>query len=234
MTRPGQDNLPSRPAGRFDAVGMDGWLTLLLSNLLIGLSCGVSFLWAFRGVLDTAFKARTRAPEGALLVVPGVRLRKGKLTADYTARLDRASRLCREGMASRILVTGGACDGGAVTEAARGREYLLAKGLRPEHILVEDTARHTLENMRNVRDMLAPGEADRLCLVSNRYHLARSRIIARGLGMDPVLCGAEDKGVFRVSALPRLLLESYYIHWYWTGYGWSHLTRNAKSLARIS
>ena len=220
---------------RFGAIGTDGFFTLLLSNAVILLSGGVSFCWQLWLVVKSASGATVKAPPGLMLLVLGTRLQNGTQPApDFRARLERAYHLWCENPGRRVMVLGGLGSGAAISEAACGRDYLLARGLAEEQVLVEETSRHTLENLRNARELLEKYGSARFVLVTSRYHLMRSEVIARDLGMKPELCGAEDRFVFSVRRLPRLLIEAYHMHWYRVGSVWAHLTGSRKSLARIS
>jgi uncharacterized SAM-binding protein YcdF (DUF218 family) len=202
---------------------------------VILLSGGVSFGWQLRQVVKLASDATVEAPSGLMLLVLGIRLRRDMQPApDFTARLERAYRLCCEDPERRLLVLGGLGSGAAISEAACGRDYLLARGLSEERVLVEEASRHTLENLRNARELLKKHGSARFVLITSRYHLMRSEAIAKGLGMKPQLCGAEDRFVFSLSHLPRLLIEAYHVHWYKVGSFWAHFTGSRKSLARTS
>lgn len=212
----------------------DGLFTLLLSNAVIVVTGGVFFLLQLQRVVNTARRVTIRSRPASLLLVLGMRLRGGEVRKDYARRLDRALALYGEHPGSRILVLGGSPDGRTVTEADRGKAYLVSRGIDPDHILLEDASRHTLENLFNARRVLAAGAYERVTLISSRYHLARCQMIAAGLGLHPELCAAEDRFSPTAGLIPRLFLEAYYLHWYQTGAVWSRLVRSHGSLARIS
>jgi len=222
-----------RLALRLGAIGADGLFTLLLSNIVIAATLGLSLAWPLLQIVRTARNTPVSAPPGSLLVVLGMRLGNGVVTSDYAARLERAGKLYSGDNSHAILIVGGFTGDAVASEAAAGSEYLVFRGVRREQILIEDASRHTLENLRNARSLLQSNGCDRFVIISSRYHLARSRIIAQGLGMNPDLCGAEDEFQLQVAGLPRLLLEACYIHWYHTGAIWSRLTCSKKSLDRI-
>ena len=224
----------SRLVMRLSAIGADGWFTLLLSNLVLAATLGLSLGLPLRYVVRTARNAPVLAPPGSMLVVLGMRLSKGAVTGDYVKRLERAISLYSDDSNRYILVVGGLTGASVVSEAAIGSEYLKSRGVCAEQISIEDASRHTLENLRNARSLMASNGFERLTIISSRYHLARSRVIAQGLGMKPDLCAAEDEFRLEVAAIPRLLLEAYYIHWYHTGAIWTHMTRSKNSLERIS
>jgi len=219
---------------RLGAIGADGLATLLLSNLVLVATLGLSLGWPLRHVVRTARNASVLAPAGSLLVVLGMRLREGVVTPDYALRLERARQLYSDNNSRYIMIVGGVTGAIAVSEAAAGSEYLVSRGLDAEKILIEDASHNTLENLRNARSLMESKGFGRFSMISSRYHLARSLIIAQGLGMNPDLCAAEDEFQLQAAWLPRLLLEACYIHWYYTGAIWSRLTRSKKSLERIS
>jgi len=223
-----------RLALRLGAVGADGLFTLMLSTIVLVATLSLSLIWPFRHVVRTARNAPVAVPPGSMLVVLGKRLVNGEVTSDYAARLDRAGKLYSEDNKHSILIVGGFTGDAVVSEAAAGSEYLVHRGVRAAQILVEDASRHTLENLRNARSLLQSSGYESFAIITSRYHLARSRNIAQGLGMNLNLCGAEDEFRLQAAGLPRLLLEACYIHWYYTGAIWSRLTRSKKSLERIS
>lgn len=223
-----------RLARRLGTIGADGLFTLLLSNIVLAATLGLSLAWPLRHIVRTARNTPVSAPPGSMLVVLGMRLGNGVVTSDYAARLERAGKLYSCDNSHAILIVGGFTGDAVVSEAAAGSEYLVFRGVHREQILIEDASQHTLENLRNARSLLQSNGCDRFVIISSRYHLARSWIIAQGLGMNPDLCGAEDEFQLQVAGLPRLLLEACYIHWYYTGAIWSRLTCSKKSLDRIS
>lgn len=215
-------------------MGRDGWFTLLLSNILILLLGGASLLWSAFGVLRQARNApHVCAGDVALVLVPGMRLLAGKPNADFRSRLQRARLLHQQGERV-ILIMGGVTGVEGVSEAAAGRDFLLELSVASSFIQLEDSSRNTLENLRNARERIQESGIERYALLSNRYHLARCQALAHGLGMMPVLCAAEEQFSAPPSSWPRLFLESYYLHWYYTGKLWSRLSRNRHSLSRIS
>lgn len=215
-------------------LGRDGFFTLALSNVIIAGSLGVSLVLMFLFVIRTARAAVTTPSPGLLLAVLGMRLDNNAITDDYAMRLGRAVEIYDKDGSRRILTVGGVTGASKISEAEAGYDYLVSRGVDPAHVSTEDASQHTLENLRNVRALLQSENTGSFAIISNRYHLARAMVIAQGLDLNPELCAAEAGFNFELSRIPRLLLEAYYIHWYRTGSIWSHITRNKKSLARIS
>ena len=211
-------------------MGGDGWLTLMLSTAVIALSGGLTLLWQGRVVWQCA-RHTPAALKGEieLVLIPGVRLEDGKPNHDFLQRLQRGKALHHHHRA-KLLLMGGITGGNAISEAQAAQKSLRSEGVGAKDLLLEDSSRNTLENLRNARELLRSAQIENFALVSNRYHLARCQALANGLGLRPRLCAAEPL----FTPKPRLLLEAYYLHWYHTGKLWSRLTRNRYSLARIS
>ena len=215
-------------------IGVDGLFTLLLSNIVMVATAGMSLALPLSYVIRTARNSPSVSPSESLLVVLGMRMENGVISDDYSLRLKRAAKIYAKDNNKRILTVGGITDASMTSEASRGSEYLISCGVKPEHVSIEDRSRHTLENLRNVRALLHSNGFDQFTIITNRYHLARSFVIAQGLGLEPELCAAEDEFRIEPNMFFRLLLEAYYVHWYKTGSIWSHLIKNRKSLERIS
>lgn len=213
------------------AVGADGFKMLFISTLLILGSGGFSLLWILRRVLVTGRAAPCKTAALATVLVPGVRLRDGEVGMDFRLRLERALALHAAGAGTLVLL-GGITGRSGVSEAAKGAEYLAARGVPPAVMRLEEGSRHTLENLRHARELL--GTASAVTIVSNRYHLARLGVMAEGLGLAHSLCAAEPQWRWSAAVTGRLLLEAFYVHWYLTGRHWARLVRDRASEARIS
>ncbi|MEW6647142.1 MAG: YdcF family protein [Pseudomonadota bacterium] len=213
------------------AVGADGFKMLFISLLVILGSGGLSLLWSLYHVLRVGSEATCRADSVTTVLVPGVRLVGGEVDDDFRLRLQRALVLYQAGI-RELLLLGGVTGPGGVSEAAKGAEYLVARGVPRNALRLEEGSRHTLENLRHARELL--GAAAAVAIVSNRYHLARLGVMATGLGMPHVLCAAESGAQWPIRRVGRLLLEAFYVHWYLTGRYWARLVRDRASQSRIS
>jgi uncharacterized SAM-binding protein YcdF (DUF218 family) len=100
--------------------------------------------------------------------------------ADAADRVWYAAQLYRRGISKRIIVSGGSLlakdSVPATTEAEAMRRFLIDLGVPAEAIVSEGASMNTLENIRNVRQMV--GEA-RVALVTSAYHMPRALKLAR-------------------------------------------------------
>jgi uncharacterized SAM-binding protein YcdF (DUF218 family) len=216
------------------SAGWDGLLTLVLSSILIVLTVGLSWLAALVWVLRVARRAGVHPRHGVdVIVVPGVRLFGDQPSPDYTCRLQRAQDLLVAGFSCPILLLGGQTGSNSESEARAGERFLRHAGVETWVIHLEERSQNTLENLRAAREMFYQHGWRYAALVSNRYHLARLRALATGLGFNYCLCAAEGRLMLPFRTLVNLCREAYFLHWYYVGKYWALLSGSETSLARI-
>ena len=212
-------------------VGRDGYGTLILSCGAILASLGVSLAAVFWHVARIAAAASATPPPRARILVLGMQLKGAAIAPAYRRRLERAAALWRAHPAAELVILGGRRAGGPRSEAAAGRAFLMAAGVPGERIALEEGSRHTLENLRAYRAALSPAPA---LLVTNRFHLARSALMARGLGVAHLPCAAEERFSLAPLEVLRMAKEAFLVHWYLAGRAYARWTGNHRMAARIS
>lgn len=220
-------------ASFWQKLGPGGAASLGLAVLTgVGLAA-LPWVFRLRQVLRAA-RGEAPVPADAILVL-GRRLEGDQVTAVFEARLAHAADLWRQGLAPRIFVAGGTTGQARRSEAEAGRDWLLAQGLPPAAILLEDRSQHTLENLFNVRAHLRAEGWRTLLLVSDPLHLARAGATARGLELE-VRCSPAPSGApeGKVQAWRRALSEAFLLHWYHTGMAYSRLIRSRRQLERVT
>lgn len=216
---------------RAKSMQIDGFLMLLCSLAVFAGSGALTYLFCLLVVLRGARNAGTGTSPADTAVVMGVNLNPdGTLKPDYVARLERA----RHVDAREIWVLGGVTAATVPeSEAQAGRAWLLDNAMPGEKIKIEESSRHTLENLSILRDRTARSTG-RFALISNRYHLARVGIMASGLRMEHILCAAETAPGLPPCDYPKAAAEAFLLHWYFTGKAVAHLLGHKGMLARIS
>jgi uncharacterized SAM-binding protein YcdF (DUF218 family) len=206
--------------------------SLLAAFAFAVLGFGIPILVRFGQVLGVA-RRDERGPADVILVV-GRALAGNAVTPVFAARLEHAVELFRSGLAPRIVVAGGLTGDATRTEAAAGREHLLALGVPAEAIVCEDRSRHTLENLVHVRTTARERGWQRLLTVSDPLHLARVRAVGRGLGLHLLCSPARRAAPPGWRYLWRAFAEAQLLHWYHSGVGYSRLVGNRTYLSRVT
>ena len=214
-------------------MGLDGIAMMILSCFVIVLTGGVFYFWL---LFKTWMTARyTAIPEQTFntALVLGMALDNNQPRPFYLARLERAKNILLRNTNMKIMILGGKTGQSALTEAEAGRDYLLSQDVPESNIVLEDVSRHTLENLKQAKNILSEQELQDTALISQRYHLYRAHTLANGFKIPHTLCPADD--IFRLNFLNsiRLLKEAFYTHWYWTGKIFSILINNQYMLNRI-
>lgn len=171
-----------------------------------------------------------------VLIVLGRELVADQPSRVFAARLDHGAELLAAGRGPRLLVTGGLTGRSSRTEAQAGKEYLMARGVPAEAVLLEDRSRHTLENLFNAREALRQAGWRTITLISDPLHLARAATLARGLGLD-VACSPAPQSLPRpgqVGWWTRAWREAMLLHWYRAGVWYSRTIRSERLLSRVT
>ena len=141
----------------------------------------LAWLVGFVGVVVRSRIDQARPADA--IVVLGAAQYDGKPSPVLRARLDHGIALFRQGLAPRLLVTGGRGEGDTTTEAAVGRRYAMRHGVPSRAILVEDVGRTTDESMDGVARLMREHRLRHAVLVSDPFHMLRLDILARRHGI---------------------------------------------------
>jgi uncharacterized SAM-binding protein YcdF (DUF218 family) len=161
----------------------DGISHTLVRVVLIGLvgSTAVAGYAAYR-IWEQAGRDERRAADA--IVVMGAAQYDGRPSPLFAARLDHAIALYHEGVAPRIIVTGGKREGDRTTEAASARAYALRHEVPDHAILAEDTSRTTLQSIRRVAALMDDDGLRSAVFVSDPSHMLRVLRMAADSGID--------------------------------------------------
>jgi uncharacterized SAM-binding protein YcdF (DUF218 family) len=153
-------------------------------RVLVGALLVAAFL-----VGGTAFRvwyvarADDRQPVDAVVVL-GAAQYDGEPSSVFAARLRHAKALYDDGLAPRIVTTGGSRAGDAYTEAAAGRRYLIGRGVPAGDVVAVGEGTDTLGSLR-AADALARRDGWSTALVvSDPWHSLRARTMARDSGLE--------------------------------------------------
>lgn len=117
------------------------------------------------------------------IVVLGAAQYSGTPSSVFEARLDRAYRLYKAGVAPRVITVGGKQEGDLYTEAASGKNYLVERGVPEEAVIAVETGSDTLRSVEAVAGTMKANGWNSAALVSDPWHSLRTRTMARDAGL---------------------------------------------------
>jgi uncharacterized SAM-binding protein YcdF (DUF218 family) len=124
-----------------------------------------------------------RQPVDAVIVL-GAAQYDGEPSSIFAYRLRHAEALYEEGLAPRIVTTGGGRIGDVYTEAEAGRRYLIERGVPAEDVVAVAEGSDTLGSLQAVADQAEQDGWQSALVVSDPWHSLRARTMARDSGLD--------------------------------------------------
>ncbi|HEY3709286.1 MAG TPA: YdcF family protein [Amycolatopsis sp.] len=179
------------------------WLVVVaLSALLVaGYLAFVFTALLLYSVLYSRVNRRARADA---VIVLGSGLLGDRVPPLLASRLDRAVVFWRRCPEALVVVSGGQGPDELKSEAAAMADYLVAAGVPAARIVLEDRATTTDENLRySVALLRERGFTGRVLAVTNNYHVFRTAVLARRLGLRLDVIGARTASYFVPSAFLR-------------------------------
>lgn len=126
--------------------------------------------------------------EADYLIVLGAGVRGDVPSLSLKNRLDAALEYLREHPGCTAVVSGGQGPGENLSEAQAMFDYLTARGIEPERVLMEDRSTSTMENLSFSCEILRSAgvepEKAEIAVLSSEYHLYRAQYLARGMGVE--------------------------------------------------
>lgn len=112
-------------------------------------------------------------------------------TPDYStiARAKKAAELWKQGVAPIIVSSGGGPETVPRKQADVMADILIEEGVPDEAIVREDQSRTTIQNIKNTKILLGK-ESFKAAVVTTDFHVARSVLICKQLGIDATGFGA--------------------------------------------
>ena len=149
------------------------------------------------------FSAALVTPKGGLdaIIVLGARVDEdGSPSGSLNERIEAAAAYLARNPDTIVVASGGQGEDEPMSEAQCIHDHLVAAGVDPERIRIEDQSTSTKENLVNSLALLS-GQADQIGIVTNDFHIFRA------------LCLARKLGGFTFSAIPARSFPLGFIHY---------------------
>src|SRR5579872_2657613 len=127
---------------------------------------------------------RDEAQKSDIILVLGAAEYRGRPSPVLKARLDHALELYQQGLAPRIMTTGGAGGDPVFTEGGVGRSYLIGRGVPSEAVIVEAEGATTVESTAMAGEIMHRMSLQSVIVVSDGYHIYRVKRMLQFRGLQ--------------------------------------------------
>ncbi len=157
---------------------------------------------------------RDEARTADAIVVLGAAEYMGRPSPVLQARLDHALYLYRQALAPLIVTTGGHGAKSPFTEAEAARDYLVARGIPSESVLLENEGTSTLQSAAGAAQILHQHNLNTCIVVSDGYHVFRAKRILEEHGIQAYGSPrpSEDPGAAEAA---KLYVRQAAAYWLW-------------------
>ncbi len=161
-------------------------LLVICSTPYAGFLALGSLEWPYPPTAETPAKTDTVVVLSGGVIVDDSEGNRARLDCASLQRCYYAAQLYKKAGRCRLVLTGGKVDWKVPgpTYAAAMREYLLATGVRPEDVVLEEKASSTYENALYSKPLLQDAGEARIWLVTEASHMNRAERCFRAQGMD--------------------------------------------------
>ena len=195
-----------------EGVNMSKKLGILLVVILL---C-ISLLWVvFNAVEIWNYSKIDETAESDVAIVLGAATYDGEVSPVFRERINHAVELYKNGTVKVIIMTGGIGEGNSISDALAGKNYAVSKGVKEEHILIEEKSTITQENLIYSKEIMDNNGYETALLVSDPLHMKRAMLLAENSGID---CNSSPTTTSRYISLKSKLKFLCREVFYYTGY----------------
>ncbi|MCP1638912.1 uncharacterized SAM-binding protein YcdF (DUF218 family) [Streptococcus gallinaceus] len=194
------------------------FITMKLINLVDALLFYGSFLYLSYMIYGLVYNLFPITYQPDYIVVLGSGLIGDKIPPLLEQRLEKGIFYYEKfDKRPNIIVSGGQGSDETISEAQAMAQYLLAKGIKQEKLLVENKSTTMLENLTFSRRLVVEKikGTPRFLVVTNSFHSLRAGIYMRKLGLKGRSVGSKTAFYYLPSAWLRETIGLVVIYWKW-------------------
>lgn len=179
------------------------------------------FSLTFTSFLMSAFIYSLYRPKYNIdyIIVLGCGLINGKEVSYLLAsRIDKALKFYQKQaihtVPPKIILSGGQGSDELISEAQAMKDYIVAKDIACDDLILEDKSKNTYENMVFSKDIITrlSNKAIKILFVTNNFHVFRSAIFAKKVGIQAQGIGARTALYYWPNAMLREFIGALYIN----------------------
>lgn len=178
---------------------------LLIATAWVG-SLGIS-IWHF-GAADYATQADC-------IIILGAAIQGNLPTPVFAERIRHGVNLYHEGLAPKVIFTGGFGEGQNYSESHVGAMFAGKLGVPTTDILIEERSHSTLQNFEEALEIMEQNSLNSAIVVSDPLHMKRAMRIAKDIGIESVSSPTPTSRYRSLKTqLGFLMREIYFFHHY--------------------
>lgn len=199
---------------------MNGVVTLNVLNpimkiimiVFVVLVICVVFLWMLAGKWINDGKKTEADGTNEYAIILGAKVNGETPSLSLRYRLDAAVDYGTTNDHVKFILSGGQGPDEISTEAEAMQRFLVANGINEERLILETKSTSTYENIAFSKELL-PEKVTSVTVITSDYHIARTRLIARNLGLESDSVAGKTPGIveWKLNTRERIALIKTYI-----------------------
>jgi len=178
---------------------------------------GGSLIWLILlGVRIWSFGYSDFTQPADVVIVLGAGVEGVEPSPVFEERIRHGVDLLNNGIAEKILFTGGIGEGDSLAESKAASNFARALGIHKNAILIETNSRTTRENLEEAMSIMQQENLKTAVIVSDPLHMLRASLIAKDIGIEAVCSPTPNSRYRSIGPKLRFLFrELYFCHHHW-------------------
>lgn len=163
----------------------------------------------------SSFGARDFATRSDCIIVLGAAIQGSAPSPVFEQRIRHAVKLHQDGLAKKILFTGGVGAGQTRSESRVGANFAASLGIPSTSILLEEKSHTTRQNLSEAQVLLKQNQLSSAIIVSDPLHMKRALKMANDLGIPAVSSPTPTTRYITLGARTKFLLREIFFYQYY-------------------
>jgi len=169
------------------SLSFDPIYSFIMSHKLLrfGLIFGIGFLIIVELIIFYSGVKTSIDEDSDYIIILGASVKGETPSLTLRRRIEKAQEYLELHPDVEAILSGGQGPGETITEAEAMRRFLVNAGISEDRLHLEDKSTSTMENIKysyNIIDKISVADQPKVIVISSRFHLLRSQIIARKQG----------------------------------------------------
>jgi len=162
------------------------WGKLATNTIVALIAIAIITFAVISGLMINAMNIEPPEDEDTVVIVLGARVVGYRPSRILQLRIEEAYAHLSENPTSVAVLAGGLGDVAYISEAEAMKRWLVANGIAPYRLFLEDRSTSTYENIRFSEIIISENNlSQNVVIASDGFHMFRAQHVARQLGLNP-------------------------------------------------